>query len=101
MLEGMQGNHRIEDILVEYFLQSLKIRFRLSSTVKRMDSKPHSSFTRLLNNLDENTILVPSIQQLKHFGLFTCLQNTLFKVYCNITPLDGFFPGFSSSLQKE
>lgn len=63
----------------------------LLSTVKSLDSKPHSSFMKFLNNLDENTTLVPSIQQLKHFALFTCLQNTLFKVYCNITPLP-FFP---------
>lgn len=62
----------------------------LSSTVKRMDSDPHSSFTRFLNNLDGKTTLVPSIQQCKHFALFTYLQNTLFKVYCNITPLRIF-----------
>lgn len=73
----------------------------LSSTVKKMDSKSHSSFTKFFNNLDENTTLVPSIQQLKHFALFTCLQNTSLEVYCNITPFDGFFPGFPSSLQKE
>lgn len=68
---------------------------------KRMDSEPHSSFTRFLNNLDEKTTLVPSIQQCKHFALFTYLQNKLFKVYCNITENLGFFPGFPSGLQKE
>lgn len=33
----------------------------LSSTVKIMDSEPHSAFTRFLNNLDEKTTSVPSI----------------------------------------
>lgn len=100
MLEGMQGNHRrhFGTILSPELKDMIQT---LSSTVKRMDSEPHSSFTRFLNNLDEKTTLVPSIQQCKHFALFTSLQNKLFKVYCNVIENLGFFPGFPSGLQKE